>query len=98
MKDRKLICKFAKTKNSNLVVPVFLYEKEETDNVVSGQYILFIDNSKLSTSMIQNSIIQSDSQIKNGNLANSMLCNFVTFEGKASDLSVGDYNMISQFD
>ncbi len=97
MQEKRLISPTAKTTNSVLIEPVFLGENVEIENAVIGPYVSVGDNSKISESRIQNSIIQKDSQIKNANLANSMLGNFVTFEGKATDLSVGDYNTISQF-
>ncbi len=97
MKDKKIISETARANNSVLIEPVYLGENVEIDNAVIGPYVSVGDNSKISESRIQNSIIQKDSQIKNANLANSMLGNFVTFEGKATDLSVGDYNTISQF-
>lgn len=97
MEEKRLISKSSKTNNSVLIEPVYLGENVEIDNAVIGPYVSVGDNSKISESRIQNSIIQKDSQIKNANLANSMLGNFVTFEGKATDLSVGDYNTISQF-
>lgn len=97
MDNKKLISKTSKTNNSVLIEPIYLGENVEIDNAVIGPYVSVGDNSKISESRIQNSIIQNDNQIKNANLANSMLGNFVTFEGKATDLSVGDYNTISQF-
>ena len=71
--------------------------KEKGTKFVIRPYVSIGDNSKISKSRIQNSIIQNDNKIKNANLANSMLSNFVTFEGKAIDISVGDYKTISQF-
>jgi len=97
MANKKIISQSSRTNNSVLIEPVYLGENVEIDNAVVGPYVSVGDNSKISESRIQNSIIQKDSQIKNANLANSMLGNFVTFEGKATDLSVGDYNTISQF-
>ena len=97
LENKKLISKSAKTNNSVLIEPVYLGDNVEIDNAVVGPYVSVGDNSKISESRIQNSIIQKDSHIKNANLSNSMLGNFVTFEGKATDLSVGDYNTISQF-
>jgi len=97
MEEKKLISKTSRTNNSVLIEPVYLGDNVEIDNAVIGPYVSVGDNSKISESRIQNSIIQKDSQIKNANLSNSMLGNFVTFEGKATDLSVGDYNTISQF-
>lgn len=97
MEERRIISSSSKTTNSVLIEPVYLGENVVIDNAVIGPYVSVGDNSKISESRIQNSIIQKDSLIKNANLANSMLGNFVTFEGKATDLSVGDYNTISQF-
>jgi len=97
MQEKRIISDSSKINNTVLIEPVFLGENVEIDNTVIGPYVSVGDNSKISESRIQNSIIQKDSQIKNANLANSMLGNFVTFEGKATDLSVGDYNTISQF-
>ena len=71
--------------------------KEKGTKFVIKPYVSIGDNSKISESRVQNSIIQNDNKIKNANLANSMLSNFVTFEGKTTDLSIGDYNTISQF-
>lgn len=97
MKETTLINKTAKTTNTVIIPPVYLGENVEVDNTVLGPYVSVGDNSKITESRIQNSIIQKDTNIINANLANSMLGNFVTFEGKATDLSVGDYNTISQF-
>ncbi len=97
MDNKRLISKSSKTTNSVLIEPVYLGEHVVIDNAVIGPYVSVGENSKISESRVQNSIIQNDSHIKNANLANSMLGNFVTFEGKATDLSVGDYNTISQF-
>ena len=97
MKDIKLISKSSKVTNSVMIESVYLGDNMDIDNAVIRPYVSIGDNSKNSESRIHNSIIQNDNQIKNANLANSMLGNFVTFEGKAKDLSVGDYNTISQF-
>ena len=97
MKEKKQISTSSKTTNSVLIEPVYLGDNVQIDNAVIGPYVSIGDNSIISESRIKNSIIQKDNLIKNANLANSMLGNFVTFEGKATDLSVGDYNTISQF-
>ena len=97
MKEKRVISPTAKTTNSVLIDPVYLGDNVKIENVVIGPYVSVGDNSKISESRIQNSMIQKECLIKNANLSNSMLGNFVTFEGKATDLSVGDYNTISQF-
>lgn len=97
LKENKIISKKSKVVNSVIIPPVYLGDNVEIDNTVLGPYVSVGENSKISESRVQNSIIQKDTMINNANLANSMLGNFVTFEGKATDLSVGDYNTISQF-
>lgn len=97
MNHKKLISSKAKIINSVLIPPVYIGPEAEVNNSVIGPYVSIGENSRISESRIQNAIIQKDNMIKNANLANSMLGNFVTFEGKATDLSVGDYNTISQF-
>jgi hypothetical protein len=42
-----------------------------------------------------NSIVQSNTKISNAVFENSMLGNFVNFEARPLDLSVGDYNTIT---
>jgi glucose-1-phosphate thymidylyltransferase len=97
MKEKKLLSKSSKMVNSVIIPPVYIGDNVIIDNTVLGPYVSVGDNSKISESRIQNSIIQKETMIKNANLSNSMLGNYVTFEGKATDLSVGDYNTISQF-
>lgn len=94
IQDNNLISQSANMKNSVIIPPVYLGDNVAIDNTVIGPYVSVGDNTKISESRIQNSIIQKDNNIKNANLSNSMLGNFVTFEGKATDLSVGDYNTI----
>ncbi len=97
LSEKKLISSKARIINSVIIPPIYIGADAEVKNSVIGPYVSIGENSRISESRIQNAIIQNDNMIKNANLANSMLGNFVTFEGKATDLSVGDYNTISQF-
>ena len=94
IKENNLISKTAKIENSVVIPPVYLGENVVLNNTVIGPYVSVGKDSKISESRIQNSIIQNENDIKNANLANSMLGNNVTYVGKATDLSVGDYNTI----
>ncbi len=94
IRENNLISKTAKIENSVVIPPVYLGENVELNNTVIGPYVSVGKNSRISESRIQNSIIQTENDIKNANLANSMLGNNVTYVGKATDLSVGDYNTI----
>jgi glucose-1-phosphate thymidylyltransferase len=45
-------------------------------------------------SVIKNSIIQKNSKIRNSEVINSMVGNFVELENTNGDLSIGDYTVL----
>ena len=94
IKDKDIIAKSAKIKNSVIIEPVYIGENVELENTVLGPHVSVGNNTKIKNSRIQNSIIQKETTIDNANIADSMLGNFVIYEGKPADLSVGDFNAI----
>jgi glucose-1-phosphate thymidylyltransferase len=96
IKDQKLVSEKAKIVNAVIIPPCFVGDGAVIENSVVGPYVSVGENTRISDSRIRNSIIQKDSTIRNAMLENSMLGNFVTFEGSTNDLSLGDYNAISQ--
>jgi glucose-1-phosphate thymidylyltransferase len=66
------------------------------ENSVVGPYVSIGEKTRISDSRIKNSIIQKESSIRHAMLENSMIGNFVTFEGSVQDLSLGDFNSITQ--
>ena len=83
-------------KLSNPVInsTVWFGEFVDEGNTAFGPYILAEHNAKISELRILNFIIQKDTIVKNASLSNSMLGNFVIFETKTTDLSIGDNNTI----
>jgi glucose-1-phosphate thymidylyltransferase len=98
MEEKKIIGKDVIIDNSVLIPPVFLGDNVVINSAVIGPYVSIGDNSSVDESIIKNSVLQNSNTIKNANLANSMLGNHVTFKGKATDLSAGDYNTIVHSD
>jgi len=96
IKDQKLVSEKAKVVNAVIIPPCFVGDGAVIENSVVGPHVSVGENTRISDSRIRNSIIQKDSTIRNAMLENSMLGNFVTFEGSTNDLSLGDYNAISQ--
>lgn len=96
IKDQDLVAASAKQHNSIIIPPVFIGENVVLENSVVGPHVSVGANTKISNSIIQNSIIQESATINNANFKNSMLGNFVTLEGKQQDLSIGDYNVLKQ--
>lgn len=95
IKDQKLVSAKAQVKNSVIIPPCFVGDDVVLENSVVGPYVSIGKNSQIRDSRIQNSIIQTNSKLSKVVLENSMLGNFVNFESKALDLSLGDYNTIT---
>lgn len=95
IKDQKLISDSAKLINSVIIPPVFLGDGAIIENSVVGPHVSIGDNTHVLDSRIHNTIIQKDSKVSNTVLENSLLGNFVIFEGKSIDLSLGDYSTVT---
>jgi glucose-1-phosphate thymidylyltransferase len=94
IKDTQLVDQSAKVENSVIIPPVYLGKNVQIQNAVVGPYVSVGDGSSVRDSVVKNSIIQKNTSVINANISNSMLGNFAKFEGKPTDLSVGDYNVI----
>ena len=62
------------------------------ENSVVGPHVSIGKNSTVKNSLIRNSIIQNSVIITEKNISNSMIGSFASVEGKAEDLSLGDYS------
>ncbi len=95
IKEEKLVSSKAKIVNSIVIPPCFLADGVTIENSVVGPYVSVGKGTSITDSRVRNSIIQENSRISCAVLENSMLGNFVNFEKKPSDLSVGDYNVVT---
>jgi len=91
-----LVSPTAKVTNSVIIPPVYVGENAVLNNAVVGPYVSIGNNTQVSDAVVSNSIVQENTVIKFANITNSMLGSFVTFQGKQSDLSVGDYNVLKE--
>ena len=96
IKDQDLVSKKVKLVNALIIPPCFVGDGAVIENSVIGPYVSVGQNSKIYDSRIKNSIIQKDATVRNAMLENSMLGNFTIFEGSVQDLSLGDFNSITQ--
>lgn len=95
IKDQKLVSAKARVTNSVIIPPCFVGDDAIIENSVVGPYVSVGKNSYIKDSRISNSIIQTNTKISRAVLENSMLGNFVNFEAKPLDLSVGDFNTMT---
>ena len=90
----KLISESAEIINSVIVPPVFIGEEVRIENSVVGPHVSIGAKTKVFSSVVMRSVLQENSSVKNANLSNSMLGNFVIYEQNPQDLSLGDYSVL----
>lgn len=95
IKDQKLVSPKARLDNAVIIPPCFVGEDVIIENSVIGPYVSIGKNSHIKNSRISNSIIQTNTKISQAVMENCMLGNFVNFEARPLDLSVGDFNVIT---
>ena len=79
---------------SVIIEPCFIDEGAIINNSVIGPYVSIGKNTKIKNSVISNSIIQSNCDIKEAVFSNSMIGNYVNINKIKDDLNIGDYNSI----
>ena len=84
-----------KKNNSVLVEPCYVGKDVQLNNSVVGPYVSIGRGSILNGVVMQNSIVQENSEISDVVIENSMIGSHVKYSGKKSDLSLGDYNQSS---
>lgn len=92
IKNTDLVSKKAKLVNSVVIAPCYVGDGAIIENSVIGPHVSVGESSEIRDSRISMSIIQKHSKISNSVLHNSMLGNYVSLEGRGTDVSLGDYN------
>jgi glucose-1-phosphate thymidylyltransferase len=95
IKGQKLVSSKAKILNSIIIEPCYIADEVSIENSVIGPHVSIGRDSKIVDSRVINSIIQNNTSVSKAVLENSMLGNFVNFENRALDLSLGDFNTLT---
>jgi glucose-1-phosphate thymidylyltransferase len=95
IKDQKLVSSKARIINSVIISPCFIGDDALIENSVVGPHVSVGEFTQIIDSRVKNSIIQKNSRLVNAVLQDSMLGNFVNFEARPSDVSLGDFNSIT---
>jgi glucose-1-phosphate thymidylyltransferase len=95
IKDQKLVSDKARIINSVIISPCFIGDNAVIENSVVGPHVSVGESTQIIDSRVKNSIIQKNSRLVNAVLQDSMLGNFVNFEARPSDISLGDFNSIT---
>ncbi|MEO1434199.1 MAG: sugar phosphate nucleotidyltransferase [Bacteroidota bacterium] len=91
-KDSDLIAGNITIVNSTIIAPCFIGKNAHIENCVIGPHASIGHNSTVQNSVIKNSLIQNDSLVENVVLQNSMIGNKVKYNGKVTELSIGDFS------
>ena len=78
--------------SATIVEPCCIADGVKITNSIVGPYVSVGEGTKISNSVVSNSIIQTNSVLANVNITNSMVGNSVKMQKVAEELSVGDYN------
>jgi len=95
IKNEKIVSDSAKLKDSVIIPPCYIGENVTIENSVVGPHVSIGDQSQIVNSRVSNSIIQKNSLLSGLHAGNSMIGNHTQIVIEEKELSVGDYNQIS---
>jgi len=95
IKNENLVAPSVKLVNSIIIQPAYVGEGVELVNSIVGPHVSIGKGTKITNTVINRSIVQENAVITNATISNSMFGNSAQYKGKALDLSVGDFNVIS---
>lgn len=91
--DEKMVADSAKSTNSVIIEPCLIGEGVVIENSVVGPHVTLSAGSKVSNSILKNSIVYENTNIQNEVIANSMIGTDVTLKGQQRELSIGSFSI-----
>jgi len=89
---QNLVSKSVVLINSNIIPPCYVGENVVLENSTIGPFVSLGDNSKVMNATIKDSLLQKNVSISNAILDKAMIGNNVTFNGKFTSVSLGDFS------
>ncbi|MEK6451625.1 MULTISPECIES: sugar phosphate nucleotidyltransferase [unclassified Myroides] len=80
--------------NSTIIRPCYIGNNVVLKNATVGPNVSLGDNSVVEDSTIENSLIQTNATIRNAKLDNAMIGNYAKYDGKHTNISIGDYSVL----
>jgi len=94
-KDKEtLVHDTVKTENAVIIEPCFIGANTVIKNAVVGPYVSIGHDCVIENSRVENSVIQNETHIQDANLRKAMIGSKVVYDGKAKDLSIGDFSVV----
>jgi glucose-1-phosphate thymidylyltransferase len=92
LKEQDLLSPSASIVNSKIIQPCYIGENARIENSTVGPNVSVGNGTIIERSTIDNSIIMENSSILNADLTNSMIGNYVKYNGNHREISLGDYS------
>lgn len=90
----KMVADSVVAENSTIIEPCCIAEGVVLRNSTVGPNVSLGKNTVVENSTIKNSLVQTNSKIKNADLDNAMIGNHAIFDGKFTNISIGDYSVL----
>jgi glucose-1-phosphate thymidylyltransferase len=91
---QNLVSKTVTLDNSNIIDPCYIGENVVLKNTTIGPNVSLGDDCVVENSKIEDSLIQTNTTIKNADLKNAMIGNHAYFDGNFKSVSIGDYSVL----
>jgi glucose-1-phosphate thymidylyltransferase len=92
--SENLVAESAKIINSEIIEPCFIGEGVHIENSKIGPHVSLGNNTKVSDSVITNSILQTNVKIESSKIDNSMIGHFAELTKSNGSYSISDYSTI----
>jgi glucose-1-phosphate thymidylyltransferase len=92
--NEQLVANTVSLENSKIIEPCFIGENVKLINSIIGPNVSIGKNCVITDSTVKNSLIQTNTIIKNANLDEAMIGNHVKYDGDFTKISIGDYSVL----
>ena len=92
--EEQLIHSSVVIENSNIIEPCFIGKNVVLKNSTIGPNVSVGSNTSIENSVVKNSLIQTETTIKNATLDEAMIGNHVKYNGEFTKISIGDYTIM----
>ncbi|MBW2937216.1 nucleotidyltransferase [Aureisphaera sp. CAU 1614] len=89
---KQLLSEKYTSENSKVIPPCYIGDGVVLKNATVGPFVSIGNETTLENCTVKNSIIQTQSVIKNATLDNAMIGNHVMYDGNFTQISIGDYS------
>ena len=93
-KEEQLVDASVVLENATVIEPCCIGKGTVLRNTTVGPYVSIGSDCVIENSTVKNSLIQNQTSIKNANLDEAMIGNYVKYNGEFTKISIGDYTVL----